>query len=215
MTSPVKQGLEQRGSWGLKCRFLADRRLCWISTVHAPNGNLCLSLASRPGVCFPSERLPCSSEARRDFFSVSAAFLPLSEPHRCQQESGKIWREPGGAWQREPNPNPHLNPNPNPNPNPKPNPAPVGPVGQLCLAFGAMGEEGALTFPALCLGRSHRARRNWPLLFAFVQRSPSRSTKHQKVLLTKRNPFPAAATGPDGKLILVGMGKWDPWRSRK
>lgn len=51
VTSPVKQRLEQRGSWGLKCLFLADRRLCWISTVYAPNGNLSLSLSSLSGVC--------------------------------------------------------------------------------------------------------------------------------------------------------------------
>lgn len=76
VTSPVKRGLEQRGSWGLKCSVSADRRLCWISTVHAPNGNLSLPLASILGVCFPSGRLPCSSNSNRDFFPVSAA--PLS-----------------------------------------------------------------------------------------------------------------------------------------
>lgn len=75
VTSPVKRGLEQRGSWGLKCRVLADRRLCWISTVHAPNGNLSLSLASILAVCFPSGRLPCSAESPRDFLPVSAASL--------------------------------------------------------------------------------------------------------------------------------------------
>lgn len=56
MTSPVKQGLEQRGSWGLKCLFSADRRLCWISTVHAQNGNLSLSLSSLSGVWLVSSR---------------------------------------------------------------------------------------------------------------------------------------------------------------
>lgn len=61
VTSPVKRGLEQRGSWGLKYWFSADRRLCWIRTVHAPHGNLCLSLSCVQEFVFPSRRLPPTS----------------------------------------------------------------------------------------------------------------------------------------------------------
>lgn len=147
MTSPVKRGLEQRGSWGLKCRVSADRRLCWISTVHAPNGNLSLSLASILGVCFPSGRLPCSSESPRDCFSFSAAPLSPRSPRRCQQESGKLWREPGGAWQKEPNPKPH----------PKPN-LTLSSVGQLCLAFGVMGEERGTHLPCPVFGELRQSQ---------------------------------------------------------
>lgn len=143
VTSPVKRGLEQRGSWGLKCRVSADRRLCWISIVHAPNGNLSLSLASILGVCFPSARLPCSSESPRDCFPVSAA--PLS-PQPSQVPAGE-WKDLEGAWQKEPNPKPH----------PKPD-LTLSPVGQLRLVFGAMGEEGGTHLPCPVFGELRQSK---------------------------------------------------------
>lgn len=110
MAFPVKQGLEKRGSWGLKCLFLADRRLCWIITVHAPNKNLFLFLSSLSGVSlaglFSFGKVSLLLRDPQGFLlSFSLSIFSSSSSWKCKEESGELQCEPRGAWQKDPTQN--------------------------------------------------------------------------------------------------------------
>lgn len=149
MAFPVKQGLEKRGSWGLKCLFLADRRLCWIITVHAPNKNLFLFLSSLSGVSlaglFSFGKVSLLLRDPQGFLlSFSLSIFSSSSSWKCKEESGELQCEPRGAWQKDPTQNNGS--------------CPCESYGAtLSHLWGGVGQWGAPTFPVLWLGRSGRA----------------------------------------------------------
>lgn len=199
VTSPVKQGLEQRGSWGLKCLFLADRRLCWISTVHAPNGNLSLSLSSLSGVCldglFSSKKVSLPLRVPWEFllcFSFSS--FSLSSPHRYKQESfGGNHRVLGKR-----------------NPYKAVGPAPVRPMGHLCRAFGVVGEVGSTCFLCPVVEEVKQSKVQLASLLCCRAKKLSTRKKYEKVPWIKLDPFPTATApmGHNRNLTFVGMENW-------
>lgn len=163
MVSPVKQGLEKRGSWGLKCLFLADRRLCWIITVHAPNENLSLSLSSLSGVSlaglFSFRKVSLLLQAPQGFLlSFSLSIFSFSSSWRRKKESGELQWEPRAAWQKEPTQSSGS--------------CPYESYGAaLSHLWGGVGQWVAATFTAQWLGRSGRSRCNEHLSCLVGQRS--------------------------------------------
>ena len=140
-------------------------------------------------VCFPSRRLPCSSESPRDFFSPS---LSPDASRRAESFSGNH-RVPGKRSPCE-----------------AASPAPVSPMGQLCHAFGVLGEVGGTRLPCPVVGVVRQSKVQLASLLCCRAKKLSPRKKHQKVPLTKLNPFPTstAATGHDGNLSFVRMGNW-------
>ena len=199
VTSPVKQGLEQRGSWGLKCLILADRRLCWISMVHAPNGNLSFSLSSLSGVClaglFSFQKASLLLQVPQGFLlRFSSSSFSFSSRCRCKQESGELWWKPQakGAQTKE-----WVLP-------------PVSPMEKFCHAFGIVGKVRGTCLPCPVVEEVRQNKVQLTSLPCCRAKKLSARKKYQKMPLSKLNSFsaPIAATGHDGNLMFLGMGIW-------
>lgn len=143
-------------------------------------------------VCFPSRRLPCSSESPRVFFSASLSLVLTGASRRAESFGGNH----RGLGKRSPCK--------------AAGPAPVSPMGQLCHAFGVVREVGGTHFPCPVVGEVRQSKVQLAFLLCCRAKKLSTKKKYQKVPLTKLNSFPTptAAMKHDGNIIFVGTENW-------